>query len=67
MHTETGVIKPMEKWEKEFKKDPSLRRKIKPAPFATPRQLRRGKVGRNESCPCGSGKKFKKCCLTAKR
>lgn len=19
-------------------------------------------VGRNESCPCGSGKKFKKCC-----
>src|SRR5262249_12836453 len=26
--------------------------------------LRRGaaKVGRNELCPCGSGKKFKKCC-----
>lgn len=21
------------------------------------------KVGRNELCPCGSGKKFKKCCL----
>lgn len=21
------------------------------------------KVGRNETCPCGSGKKFKKCCL----
>lgn len=20
------------------------------------------KVGRNEMCPCGSGKKFKKCC-----
>ena len=20
------------------------------------------RVGRNESCPCGSGKKFKKCC-----
>ena len=20
------------------------------------------KVGRNESCPCGSGKKFKHCC-----
>lgn len=20
------------------------------------------KTGRNESCPCGSGKKFKKCC-----
>jgi uncharacterized protein YecA (UPF0149 family) len=22
------------------------------------------KVGRNEDCPCGSGKKFKKCCLS---
>ncbi|MGY6743540.1 MAG: YecA family protein [Cecembia sp.] len=22
-----------------------------------------GKVGRNELCPCGSGKKFKKCCI----
>jgi uncharacterized protein len=20
------------------------------------------KVGRNDDCPCGSGKKFKKCC-----
>jgi uncharacterized protein YecA (UPF0149 family) len=20
-------------------------------------------VGRNDPCPCGSGKKFKKCCL----
>ena len=24
---------------------------------------RAAKVGRNEPCPCGSGKKFKKCCL----
>jgi uncharacterized protein YecA (UPF0149 family) len=23
------------------------------------------KVGRNEPCPCGSGKKHKKCCLAA--
>ncbi|MHB1743751.1 MAG: SEC-C metal-binding domain-containing protein [Acidobacteriaceae bacterium] len=22
----------------------------------------RPKVGRNEPCPCGSGKKYKKCC-----
>jgi len=22
-----------------------------------------GKIGRNERCPCGSGKKYKKCCL----
>ena len=24
-------------------------------------------VGRNSPCPCGSGKKFKKCCLAAMR
>ncbi len=24
------------------------------------------KVGRNEPCPCGSGKKYKKCCLKKK-
>ena len=24
------------------------------------------KIGRNESCPCGSGTKYKKCCLNAK-
>ena len=23
------------------------------------------KIGRNEPCPCGSGKKYKKCCLPA--
>jgi len=23
-----------------------------------------GRVGRNDECPCGSGKKFKKCCWT---
>jgi hypothetical protein len=21
------------------------------------------KIGRNEACPCGSGKKYKRCCL----
>ncbi len=27
--------------------------------------IRSAKVGRNEPCPCGSGKKFKKCCGSA--
>ena len=26
--------------------------------------IRGQKIGRNDPCPCGSGKKFKKCCLT---
>lgn len=25
--------------------------------------IRRIKVGRNQECPCGSGKKFKRCCI----
>jgi preprotein translocase subunit SecA len=31
---------------------------------ATPVQqvVRGDKVGRNDPCPCGSGKKYKKCC-----
>ncbi|WP_108446831.1 preprotein translocase subunit SecA [Halomonas denitrificans] len=35
-----------------------------PAPGADGRPLRREgpKVGRNDPCPCGSGKKFKQCC-----
>ncbi len=28
-----------------------------------PIQRKEAKVGRNDPCPCGSGKKFKKCCL----
>jgi hypothetical protein len=24
------------------------------------------KIGRNEPCPCGSGKKYKRCCLLEK-
>lgn len=29
----------------------------------TGRQLATHKVGRNDPCPCGSHKKFKRCCL----
>ncbi|MEO8605615.1 MAG: SEC-C metal-binding domain-containing protein [bacterium] len=31
-------------------------------PPAEPVRRAEPKVGRNEPCPCGSGKKFKKCC-----
>jgi uncharacterized protein len=33
------------------------------APLGRPISLRDGKTGRNDPCPCGSGKKYKKCCL----
>jgi len=34
----------------------------------TPAQMKRRppRVGRNEACPCGSGRKFKRCCYTGK-
>ena len=31
--------------------------------FESRPQMDRRKIGRNEPCPCGSGKKYKKCCL----
>src|SRR5262249_1151645 len=29
----------------------------------TPRPARPDRIGRNDPCPCGSGKKFKACCM----
>jgi SWIM/SEC-C metal-binding protein len=37
-----------------------LERMLNPPESATS-----NKIGRNEPCPCGSGKKFKKCCGAA--
>lgn len=39
-----------------------------PAPPETPQTVHnsaQSKTGRNDLCPCGSGKKFKRCCLDA--
>jgi len=36
---------------------------LKNSPFHKTEPTRVAKVGRNEPCPCGSGKKYKKCCL----
>jgi tetratricopeptide (TPR) repeat protein len=40
----------------------AMRRRVQPK-HALPRSA--PKVGRNDPCPCGSGKKFKKCCGSA--
>jgi uncharacterized protein YecA (UPF0149 family) len=37
------------------------------AEHGEPEQVIRRKVGRNEPCPCGSGRKFKKCCIALAR
>lgn len=45
-------------WWTESQQEPSA----KPQPAPTPVPIRKDpKVGRNDPCPCGSGKKFKKC------
>jgi preprotein translocase subunit SecA len=54
---------------------PTLRRPAAPGPVRHPgaapgggqrgRGRPAGKVGRNEPCPCGSGRKYKKCCGAA--
>jgi HEAT repeat protein len=31
--------------------------------ISKPTPVKRDKIGRNDPCPCGSGKKYKKCCL----
>ncbi|KPK98252.1 MAG: preprotein translocase subunit SecA [Omnitrophica WOR_2 bacterium SM23_72] len=44
---------------------PGAREELPEAPVSQPRLPQRSnqpKVGRNEPCPCGSGKKYKRCC-----
>ena len=37
--------------------EPPTGERIKPKPYVAPK-----KIGRNDPCPCGSGKKYKNCC-----
>ena len=52
-----------------FFKSPNLtmqKKKVKEFPVVeedNSKRLSHTKIGRNSPCPCGSGKKFKKCCL----
>lgn len=64
MDTRTGRILRLDVMEllhrRDMRQAPYLREMVIPP---TPAQKRRGRVGRNEPCPCGSGKKFKRCCF----
>lgn len=42
---------------------PEKRKEIKKTYTATKTIVKGDKIGRNDPCPCGSGKKYKKCCL----
>jgi uncharacterized protein len=41
------------------------RRRLPSVRHAGPHRRSSAKVGRNDPCPCGSGKKYKKCCGAA--
>jgi len=71
MDTRTGQIYDEEELKRMFgdgrlsKKDKKF---FKPMPIPpTDEQLKRRppRVGRNDPCPCGSGLKFKRCCLNS--
>ena len=53
------------KWEKSPEMDAATKDLPRPGKLADlpAKTQRKRKVGRNEPCPCGSGKKYKKCCL----
>ena len=61
MDTRTGKIQHLTQTEiEQFSEDD---KKFKMFIDPTPKQFKQMKVGRNDLCPCGSGKKFKKCHL----
>lgn len=74
MDIRTGDIYTHDKAMTLLSEDPRLAQFLRPMNLPPiPQQLLRkptspkavGRVGRNEPCPCGSGKKFKKCCLVS--
>ncbi|HUS49277.1 MAG TPA: SEC-C metal-binding domain-containing protein [Candidatus Paceibacterota bacterium] len=70
MDTRTGEIYEEEKMKKMFvdkevskEEQEKYFKRMQNAPTAKQMARKPSKVGRNEQCPCGSGLKFKKCCL----
>jgi len=70
MDTRTGEINTLENFRKKLSED-EIRRFVKQVGINKLTQKKKAliaagkstKVGRNDKCPCNSGKKFKKCCL----
>ena len=64
MNIETGEIISPEMYKELFESGSDKVKKYIPVNIdLTPKQLKRNKIGRNDPCACGSGIKFKKCCL----
>lgn len=71
MDTRTGEIANLEEFQRRLGA-PELKAFVRPVEMSalserTKRLLAetgRAQIGRNSPCPCGSGKKFKRCCMT---
>jgi SEC-C motif len=53
----------LEKWRNHVKAESDHQRSLGPIPPFKQTVVGDIKAGRNDPCPCGSGKKYKKCCL----
>ena len=60
MKTEEEAIEETKQKLEEYLASPEAQRKL--ASATTPWVRANPKIGMNEPCPCGSGKKYKKCC-----
>jgi len=61
LHETSKFIKENGRWMYSEKKS-TVHTVVSPASSNKPVRRSAAKVGRNEPCPCGSGKKYKKCC-----
>lgn len=52
----------LEEWTQNYYEDEAMDDDFQP-PEVIPFRRDKAKIGRNAPCPCGSGKKYKKCCL----
>jgi hypothetical protein len=65
-YTAVAIQRRQERWKKEaaLEDERALEDDETPDDFMIPYVRETPKVGRNDPCPCGSGKKYKKCCLS---
>lgn len=69
-HMGTGEINSLEHFRETLSKE-EFERFVRPVDIDTLNPMARlalektgkAKLGRNDACPCGSGKKFKRCCM----
>ena len=62
--TRTSFFEPMSKRRRGFPSETHVKRGVR---IVNGHKLLEEKLGRNDLCPCGSGKRLKKCCLKSGR